>query len=235
LKRIFPIRNVRFDAEGRKPARSAEGRCMECAPGEVGEMISQIVIDPRRPGQRFEGYADRGESERKVLRDVFEAGDAWFRTGDLMRRDLRGYFYFVDRIGDTFRWKGENVSTLEVAEMVTRFPGVEEANIYGVEVPGTEGRVGMAALVLHGAPDLGALRLHIHASLSPYARPAFIRLQRAIEATSTFKQRKVALVEEGFDPGRITDPLYFDHPEAGTYVVLDAPLHARILTGEIRL
>jgi len=235
LKRIFPIRTVRFDREGHAPARSAEGRCIECAPGEVGEMISQILVDPHRPGQRFEGYADRGESERKVLRDVFRPGDAWFRTGDLMRRDRRGYFYFVDRIGDTFRWKGENVSTLEVAETITRFPGVEEANIYGVEIPGTEGRAGMAALVIHGAPDLAALRDHIHASLSPYARPVFLRLQKTIEATSTFKQRKIALVEAGFDPAGISDPLYVDHPGEGAYVVLDIPLHARIVAGELRL
>ncbi|MBN9010099.1 MAG: long-chain-acyl-CoA synthetase, partial [Rhizobiales bacterium] len=235
LKRLFPIRNVRLDPDGPAPMRDPDGRCIECGPDEVGEMISKIVVDPRRPGQRFEGYADRAESERKVLGDVFEKGDAWFRTGDLMRRDGRGYFHFVDRTGDTFRWKGENVSTLEVAETITRFPGVEEANVYGVAVPGTDGRAGRAALVVQGAPDCRGLRDHIHASLSPYARPVFVRLQAAIEATSTFKQRKIVLVKEGFDPREIADPLYFDHPERGAYVPLDAALHAAIVAGDIRL
>jgi fatty-acyl-CoA synthase len=170
-----------------------------------------------------------------VLRDVFEPGDAWFRTGDLMRRDRRGYFYFIDRVGDTFRWKGENVSTSEVAEAITAFPGIADANVYGVAVPGTEGRVGMAALVPHGEPDLAALRAHVHARLSAYARPAFIRIQKAIETTSTFKQRKIVLVREGYDPAAITDPLYFDDPAAAAYVPLDAALHRRIVAGEIRL
>jgi fatty-acyl-CoA synthase len=235
LRRIFPITTIRFDLERGMPMRDAEGRCMECAANEVGEMISEIVVDPKRPGQRFEGYADGGESEQKVLRDVFRAGDAWFRTGDLMRRDARGYFYFVDRVGDTFRWKGENVSTSEVAEAITGFPGVLEANAYGVAVPGTEGRVGMAALALEDGADLAALRAHVHAALSPYARPAFLRLQKAIEATSTFKQRKIVLVREGYDPAMVGDPLYFDDPAAGAYVPLDAALHARIVAGEIRL
>jgi fatty-acyl-CoA synthase len=152
-----------------------------------------------------------------------------------MRRDARGNFYFVDRVGDTFRWKGENVSTSEVAEAISAFPGIGEANVYGVTVPGTEGRVGMVALVPQGTPDLAALRAHVHARLSPYARPAFLRLQGAIEATSTFKQRKIALVREGYDPAAVADPLYFDDPAQGAYVPLDAALHARILAGEIRL
>jgi fatty-acyl-CoA synthase len=235
LKRIFPITTVRFDLERGMPERDAAGRCIECDAGEVGEMISKILVDPKRPGQRFEGYADRGESERKVLRDAFEPGDAWFRTGDLMRRDARGYFYFIDRVGDTFRWKGENVSTSEVAEAITAFPGIEEANVYGVVVPGAEGRVGMAALVPQGVPDLPALRAHVHRHLSPYARPAFLRIQKSIEATSTFKQRKIVLVREGFDPAATADPLYFDHPEREAYVPLDGDLHRRILSGEIRL
>jgi fatty-acyl-CoA synthase len=235
LGRVFPITTVRYDVEAGAPVRGADGRCIECPPGEAGEMISRIVVDPKRPGQRFEGYADKEESERKVLRDVFEPGDAWFRTGDLMRRDARGNFYFVDRVGDTFRWKGENVSTSEVAEAISAFPGIGEANVYGVTVPGTEGRVGMAALVPQGTPDLAALRAHVHARLSPYARPAFLRLQGAIEATSTFKQRKIALVREGYDPAAVADPLYFDDPVTGAYVPLDAALHARIVAGEIRL
>jgi fatty-acyl-CoA synthase len=106
----------------------------------AGEVIGKILKDPSKPGQRFEGYASKAESDRKILRDVFEKGDIWFRTGDLMRKDRNGYFYFIDRIGDTFRWKGENVSTTEVEEAIGRFDDVMEANVYGVEVPGRDGR-----------------------------------------------------------------------------------------------
>lgn len=235
LRKVFPITTVRFDIEQAAPVRGPDGYCIECGPDEVGEMISKIMIDPLRPGQRFEGYADKAESERKILRDVFAKGDMWFRTGDLMRRDARGYYYFADRIGDTFRWKGENVSTSEVAETITAFPGIQEANIYGVAVPGVEGRAGMAAIVPAGQLDLAALRLYLRDKLSPYARPLFLRVQREIETTSTFKQRKIDLVRDGFDPARITDPLYFDDPVEGAYVPLDAALHQRIVSGAVRL
>ena len=124
-------------------------------------MIGRIVNDPARPGNRFEGYAAANQNEKKILRDVFEKGDAWFRTGDLMRKDERGYFYFVDRVGDTFRWKGENVSTSEVAEAINAFPGIADANVYGVTVVGRDGRAGMAAIVCDGQCDLGALHAHL--------------------------------------------------------------------------
>ena len=110
-------------------------------------MIGKIIKDASKPGQRFEGYANAAETDKKILRDVFEKGDTWFRTGDLMRKDKDGYFYFIDRIGDTFRWKGENVSTTEVEEAVGAFDGILEANVYGVAVPGRDGRAGMAAIV----------------------------------------------------------------------------------------
>ena len=141
-------------------------------------MIGRIVNDPARPGNRFEGYAAANQNENKILRDVFEKGDAWFRTGDLMRKDERGYFYFVDRVGDTFRWKGENVSTSEVAEAINTFPGIADANVYGVTVVGRDGRAGMAAIVCDGQCDLGALHAHLAANLPDYARPLFLRIQR---------------------------------------------------------
>jgi fatty-acyl-CoA synthase len=234
-RRIFPITIVRFDLEREQPLRGPDGLCIECAPGEIGEMISKIMIDPLRPGQRFDGYADGAATERKILRDAFARGDSWFRTGDLMRRDARGYYFFVDRIGDTFRWKGENVSTSEVAELMTVFAGVSEANVYGVAVSGMEGRAGMAAIVAAPGLDLAALRRHLHERLPPYARPLFLRLRREIETTSTFKQRKVDLVGEGFDPGRTADPLFFDDPRRERYVPLDAALYREIQSGAVRL
>ena len=116
--------------------------CVRCTPDEPGEAIGKIVSDPAMPGNRFEGYADKSHDEHKILRDVFENGDAWFRTGDLLRQDAEGYFYFVDRVGDTYRWKGENVSTTEVANMICRFPGIRDVTVYGVHVTGQEGRAG---------------------------------------------------------------------------------------------
>jgi fatty-acyl-CoA synthase len=174
-----------------------------CEAGEVGEAIGQILNDPSKPANRFEGYADPEATKKKILKDVFEKGDAWFRTGDLLRQDAKGYFYFVDRIGDTFRWKGENVSTSEVAEAVTVFPGIAEATVYGVPVKGQDGKAGMIAIVAEDRPDMKALRAHIVQSLPDYARPLFIRLKRELDITGTFKQRKVDLGKEGFDPAAI--------------------------------
>ena len=235
LKNKFAIEVIRFDVEREETGRGPDGRCIRTEPNEVGEVIGQILNDPERPSQRFEGYADAAENEHKILRDVFEEGDAWFRTGDLMRRDEDGYFYFVDRIGDTYRWKGENVATSEVSEVLTVFPGVRDANVYGVAVPGYEGRAGMAALVADKDLDLEALARHVSAHLPAYARPLFLRLQEEPAVTMTFKQKKVELVGQGFDPSVIDDPLYFNDLEAGAFAPLDATLHARIRNGEIRL
>src|SRR5262249_34422227 len=165
LERRFPVRIVRFDVEKEVPVRNAEGFCVRCAPDEVGETIGQILNDATKPGNRFEGYADGKDNEKKILRNVFKAGDAWVRTGDLMGQDKGGYFYFVDRIGDTFRWKAENVSTTEVSEAIVRFPGIRDANVYGAPVPGYDGRAGMAAIVCESGLDLAALRAHLKDAL----------------------------------------------------------------------
>jgi len=233
--RRFPVRIVKFDVEREAPVRDARGFCIPCGPDEAGEAIGQIVNDPLMPTNRFEGYADRADSERKILRDVFAPGDAWFRTGDLMRRDRRGYFYFVDRIGDTFRWKGENVSTAEVAAAICRFPGIRDANVYGVAVPGHEGRAGMAAVVADDALDLAALHAHLDALLPAYARPRFLRVRREFEMTMTFKQKKIDLVAQGFDPGATSDSIYFDDPREPVFVRVDRGLYRELLDGKIRL
>jgi fatty-acyl-CoA synthase len=232
---IFPIKVVRFDVVREEVIRGDDGFCIECPPDEVGEVISKILVDPMRPGQRFDGYADKAATEKKILADAFVKDDRWFRTGDLMRRDERGNFYFVDRIGDTFRWKGENVSTSEVAEMIDTLPGVAEATVYGVPIAGTEGKAGMAAIVPGEGFDLAALRRHIEAHLSTYARPVFIRLRTEIDATSTFKQRKIDLVREGFDPRQTGDAIYFNNAEIGEFVPLDDALFQRIQSGALRL
>jgi fatty-acyl-CoA synthase len=183
----------------------------------------------------FEGYTDTADTNRKILRDVFETGDAWFRSGDLMRRDAGGFFYFVDRIGDTFRWKGENVSTTEVAEVVGAYPGVIEAIVYGVAVPGAEGRAGMAAIVAGPEFDLGGYARHLAGRLPEYARPLFLRFRDAIEMTSTFKPRKQDLVRDSYDPSRTTDALYFNDRASQAFVKIDAACAERINTGVVRL
>jgi fatty-acyl-CoA synthase len=170
-----------------------------------------------------------------VLRDVFIAGDAWFRTGDLMRQDEQGYFYFVDRIGDTFRWKGENVSTSEVSEAICVFPGIQEANVYGVAMPGAEGRAGMAALVTRDTLDLAALRRHLIDRLPAYARPLFLRIQSRIEVTATFKHQKHVLMNQGYDPAGTEDVIYFDDPDHGAFVELDRSRYEDIRAGRVRV
>ena len=213
LEHRFPTALVKFDVEAEQPERNAEGFCIPCGPNDVGEAIGKIVNDANKPGNRFEGYARREDTEKKILRHVFAPNDIWFRTGDLMRKDENGYFYFVDRIGDTFRWKGENVSTLEVAEAINAFPGIQDTNVYGVAVPGREGRAGMAAIVCHDC-DLPALYLHLQTSLPDYARPVFVRVRKDLDMTATFKQRKVDLVKQGFDPGRDHRSDLFQRPVA---------------------
>ncbi len=236
-ERRFVVKIVRFDIENQQPIRGADGFCIPCPPGEVGEIIGQIINDPAKPANRFEGYADKSATETKILRDVFEKGDAWFRSGDLLKRDADGYFYFIDRIGDTYRWKGENVATSEVSEAISVFPGIAECNVYGVQVPGHEGRAGMAAIVLDdGAElDLEALRDHLASQLPDYARPVFLRLRAALEHTGTFKQRKIDLVKEGADPASVFDPLYLFHPGEKRFVRLDSELYAAIGEGRVRL
>ncbi|MGY2046987.1 long-chain-acyl-CoA synthetase [Methylobacterium sp. JK268] len=233
LAHSSPAAIVRHDPETGEPARGPDGHCLRCPPGEAGELIGRLS---REVGsQRFEGYTSEAASDAKVLRDVFKPGDAWFRTGDLMRIDRQGFYFFVDRVGDTFRWKGENVATTEVAAALARAPGVREAVVYGVAVPGTEGRAGMAALAVGPGFDLATLRAHLAAELPAYARPLFLRLRGSFEITETFKQKKQALGDEGFDPERVGDPLFFDDAAAGAYVPLDADLHARIVGGAVRL
>src|SRR5580698_9218969 len=158
LKHRLPVALVKFDYDRGEPVRDANGHCIRCSAGDAGEALGRIQSDAGEGAGPFEGYTDGAATEQKVLRNVFESDDAWFRTGDLMKQDANGFFYFIDRIGDTFRWKGENVSASEVAAALTEFPGITEAVAYGVDVPGTEGAAGMAAITAEGALDLQGLR-----------------------------------------------------------------------------
>ena len=233
LAHRLPVALVRYDIDAAAPARDDAGRCVRCAPHEPGEALGQIL--DAHGGTRFEGYTDAAASSKKILRNVFAPGDAWYRTGDLMRQDEQGFFYFVDRVGDTFRWKGENVSTTEVAAVIAACPGVLEAAVYGVSVPGTEGRAGMAALVADEHFELAGLRRTLIERLPEYARPLFIRIVSAIELTGTFKLRKQELALEGYDPARVRDALYLHDSARAMYVPLDAQLHTRLQGGQLRI
>jgi len=212
------IRLARFDLARGELVRGTDGFCIACAAGEPGELLGGVG-----GAMEYDGYTDRAASERKLVRDAFARGDAWFRTGDLLRQDTDGYYYFVDRIGDTFRWKGENVATQEVADVLAGAPGVTEANVYGVTVPGEDGRAGMAALVLAEGVrfDGAALYARAERQLPAYARPA--------------KQRKLALADEAYDPARVADPLFVRDDSACAYVPLTIAVLAAIRDGRRRL
>jgi fatty-acyl-CoA synthase len=226
---------VRFDVEMGEPARGDDGFCVRCGTNEAGEALGKVRDDQASVGSRFDGYTTKQDSEKRILRDVFERGDAWFRTGDLMRRDEKGFYYFVDRVGDTFRRKGENVATSEVAAALCEFEGVRHANVYGVAVPGIEGRVGMATLVTESEIDLAGLRMHLEGRLPAYARPVFLRISSEVETTGTFKYSKTELVRQGYDPAACGDAVYFDLMEAKAFVALDEELYDRIQSGEVRV
>jgi fatty-acyl-CoA synthase len=231
-RRNTNVRLVQYDVEAEDVMRGPSGLCIEAGPGQVGECLGQINHANVRAD--FTGYLDKAASEKKVLHDVFERGDAWFATGDLMKVDADGYFYFVDRIGDTFRWKGENVSTTEVAERLTAFPGVAEATVYGVRVDGADGRAGMAAIVPEGAFDAKAFGEHVAAELPTYAQPLFVRLLPAFDATGTFKVRKMDLVADGYDITRIKGAMFFHDPRRG-YVKLTKSVFERLAAGLIKI
>jgi fatty-acyl-CoA synthase len=236
-KRLFVVKVVKFDVATERPVLNEAGFCIECGPNEIGEVIGEVLNDPGKPANRFEGYADAAATEKKILHNAFKPGDAWFRSGDLMRRDGQGYFYFIDRIGDTYRWKGENVATSEVSEVITAFEGIREATVYGIAIPGADGRAGMAAIVADNAGkfDFKAFREHLARNLPDYALPVVLRFQSQLPVTSTFKQRKIDLVTAGFDPRRSADPLYFNDPRTQSFRPLDQASYEAIISGTVRL
>ena len=233
----FVVKVVRFDVVNERPMRDAEGRCIPCKPDEIGEIIGEIIDDPMAPANRFEGYADKAADEAKILRDVFRPGDAWFRSGDLVTRDAEGYFYFVDRIGDTFRWKGENVATSEVAETINVLDDVAACAVYGVSLPGLDGKAGMAAILpaTEDAFDLDRLAAHLIANLPEHARPVFLRLKRELEMTGTFKLRKIDLVREGIEVPEAEGPVFVCEHGKTRYRPLNGADRVALTEGRLRL
>jgi fatty-acyl-CoA synthase len=235
LAHRFPIKLIKMDTEALEPVRNDEGLCVPAAAGEAGEAVFRIAREGGAGAASFEGYTSAADSGKKVLRDVLAKGDAWYRSGDLMRKDARGFFYFADRIGDTFRWKGENVSASEVTHAILAGPGVKEATVYGVALPGAEGRAGMAAIVADRCFDLAALKTHLDACLPRYAQPLFLRVIGTLDLTSTFRPKKGDLAAQGYDPHTIEDQLYFNDPASGKYIKLDASLYDDIVKNRIKL
>lgn len=223
---------VQWNDETQDFARDAHGKVVRVRGDQPGILLGKI-----RRRSEFEGYHDKAATEAKILRDVFRPGDAWFNTGDLLKLDGIGHLYFVDRVGDTFRWKGENVATSEVQAHILKWEAVEEASVYGVSIPGTEGRAGMAAIVMRGGRsfDPGAFRDHVERGLPAYARPLFVRVRAELEKTSTFKLQKVELQREGFDPARVPDTMYFLNSKSGRYELLTPEVYAAITSGELRM
>jgi len=225
------VRLARIDAASGELQRNGKGFLVECGVGEPGELLGKIVTGSTMP---YDGYTDQRATETKIVRNAFRGGDAYFRSGDILRRDAAGYYYFVDRGGDTFRWKGENVATQEVAEILNGAPGVSETSVYGVALPFADGRVGMAAVVLAGAAFDRAAFYRQTELLPPYARPLFVRLLKEMTVTGTMKQRKVELRDEAYDLRRVADPLFVCDAAARTYVPLTPVLAARIDSGELK-
>lgn len=244
LRKITGARIVRFDYDSELPVRDARGRCIEAEFGEAGELVTPIrQSDPR---SHFAGYTDRTATQAKIIRDVFVAGDAYVRTGDLMRLEPGGFYRFVDRIGDTFRWKGENVSTTEVATITAQCDYyVQAVTAYGVKVPGYDGRACMVAVVppkefhVDDIDDVLASCVTDWASslLPSYAAPRFIRFVTELETTGTYKHAKARLREEGADPARVKDPLFWWESASGGTFPLTADEWARITRpgSEVRL
>ncbi|XP_072321304.1 long-chain fatty acid transport protein 2-like [Eucyclogobius newberryi] len=227
-----PYALIRYDTENEEPVKDSKGFCIEVPRGETGLLVGKIIKH-----SPFEGYAKNPQqTEKKILKDVFAKGDRYFNSGDLLKMDQHGFVYFQDRIGDTFRWKGENVATTEVSDHLLAVDCIEEANVYGVKVPGHEGRIGMAALKLRDNMDFdsGATHQHMKNFLPNYAWPRFIRIQADLDVTGTFKQMKVKLALEGFDPTVVKEPLYFLDDKQG-YIPLTQDVYDGVMEGRLRL
>ena len=199
-----PVAFVEYDSETGEPLRDDKGRVRKVPGGEPGLLLSKVSNF-----QPFDGYTDREASEKKLVRNAFRDGDVWFNTGDLMRSQGFRHAAFTDRLGDTFRWKGENVATTQVEAAVAHDPNVEECTVFGVEVPGAGGRAGMAAIQLKEGADFDgkALAKAVYEHLPGYAVPLFVRVLESLEYTSTFKSKKVDLREQGYGPD-VDDPIY---------------------------
>ncbi|XP_005380609.1 PREDICTED: long-chain fatty acid transport protein 6 isoform X2 [Chinchilla lanigera] len=232
-KLFFSFDLIKYDFQNDEPMRNEQNWCSRVKKGEPGLLISRV--NKKNP---FFGYAGSyRHTKNKLLFDVFKKGDVYFNTGDLMVQDQENFLYFWDRIGDTFRWKGENVATTEVADVIGMLDFIQETNVYGVAVSGYEGKAGMASIILKPNKSLNLEEFYeqVVTSLPSYACPRFLRIQEKMETTGTFKLQKFQLVEEGFNPLKISDPLYIIDNLKKSYVPLTQELYEQIILGEVKL
>lgn len=223
---------VKCDLATGEPIRNSKGLCEEIGVGQTGLLLGEISRV-----MKFDGYLDQDATNKKIMKNVLKRGDQYFNTGDLVVLHDNKWLAFGDRVGDTFRWKGENVSTNEVAEIINKAAGVLESNVYGVQVPHCDGRAGMAALNVNDSFDIAQLAEFVKKNLANYQKPYFVRIldQGAMRITGTFKHQKVDYRNEGFNPAKVSDKLYFfkgNHTD-GHYVPIDGELYAQIEAGEI--
>ncbi|XP_045433333.1 bile acyl-CoA synthetase isoform X2 [Pipistrellus kuhlii] len=230
---LSPFELVRFDPEAAEPVRDGAGCCVPVGPGEPGLLLTRVLR--RNP---FLGYRGPRElSERKLVRKVRRPDDVYYNTGDVLSMDREGFLYFHDRLGDTYRWKGENVSTREVEGVLSLVDFLQQVNVYGVSVPGCEGKVGMAAVQLAPGRAFDGQKLyqHVRTWLPAYAVPHFIRVQDTLEITNTFKLVKSRLVREGFDVGVIADPLFVLDSQAQAFRPLTQDTFQAVCEGTWKL
>ncbi|MFT7219918.1 MAG: citronellyl-CoA synthetase [Candidatus Azotimanducaceae bacterium] len=232
---IVPPSIVEYDVATDEIVRDESGFCKKVEPGNAG-----LLLGPISKSTEFVGYTDREATEKKILRDVFKPGDAYFNTGDLIKSVEAGFacglkhYQFVDRVGDTFRWKGENCSTNEVGEIINGHADIDICNVYGVEVPGTDGRAGMAALLLKEGSSFDAASVSALAAkdLAAYARPVFIRILPEQQLTGTFKLQKGDLRDAAFHPDKCADDIYVWKPGAASYEKMDSAYYEKIMAAE---
>eukprot|EP00127_Corallochytrium_limacisporum_P006260 Clim_evm4s224 gene=Clim_evmTU4s224 len=236
LLNTYPARLVKFDFDNEELVRDAYGRCIPCGPEEPGHLLTEIR-DFGGGVSNYDGYVgNESATNKKIATNVFKDGDKWFITGDIFVYDSNGFFYFMDRVGDTFRWKGENVSTTEVAHAFSKLSWVYECNVYGVLVPNHDGRAGMAAVSVKGGESFDPVDFyHAGETLPIYARPAFVRLISKMDTTGTFKHRKVDMQKDGFDPVKCNGDVYVRDDSAKTYIKIGEKEMAELVVGNMRL
>lgn len=232
---VYSVTLVRCDEATGKPIRNQQGLCRGCAPNEAGILVGKI--NPKRAISEFEGYADKEATEKKILRDVFEKGDVYFNSGDVLVQDEFGYYFFKDRTGDTFRWKGENVATSEIEAVISNVAELNDSVVYGVQIPGTEGRAGMAAIVdTNNTLDLKKLASGLKSRLPSYSVPVLLRIMDSIPLTGTYKMKKTDLQREGFDIEKIKDhKLYYYNAKNSEYVPLTEEIFDDIMKAKLKL
>ncbi|NXR69998.1 S27A1 protein, partial [Rhadina sibilatrix] len=234
LPNVYPIRLVKVHPDTLELLRDSRGLCIPCSPGEPGLLVGRI--DQRDPLRRFDGYVSAGATRSKIARDVLAKGDQAYLSGDVLVMDDLGYLYFRDRGGDTFRWRGENVSSTEVEGALSRLLGQADVVVYGVEIPGKSQKKlwdnSLGAGKILARLDVAGLYRALSSALPPFARPVFIRLRPHLDTTGTFKLQKTRLRGEGWDPRVVPDPLFVLDPQRGCYVPLDGEMYGRICAGK---